>query len=114
RVIPEQSNVSLGNLYLIRECLFGSDVKEHIVTVVQRRNVQAVEMQICLLGQLIVQRHGQNVAGMQTPDRRYVLSVVKHALKPVASDCIGGRSGNEINMKLAIVAAEHHRIREWL
>src|SRR6266545_647541 len=114
RVKPEQPNVSLGNLYLIRECLSGSDVKEHVVTVVQRRNVQAVEMQVCLFGKLIVQRNGQNVGGTQTPDRRHVLSVVKHALKPVTSNCIGGRSGNEINMKLTIAAGEHHRIRERL
>jgi hypothetical protein len=49
-VIPKQTDVSLGDLYLIRECLFGSDVKEHIVTVVQRRNIQTVKMQVCPLG----------------------------------------------------------------
>jgi hypothetical protein len=42
------------------------------------------------------------------------LSVIKHALKTVTSYYIGGRSDNEIDIKLAIAAGEHHRIRERL
>jgi hypothetical protein len=44
RVKPEQPNVSLWNLDLVCERLAGSDVKKHIVAVVQRRNSQAVKM----------------------------------------------------------------------
>ena len=43
-----------------------------------------------------------------------MLSVVKHALKLVATDRMGGIGGNEVKMKLAIVAGEHHRICERL
>jgi len=32
----------------------------------------------------------------------------------VASDRVVGRSGDEINVKLAITAGEHHRIRKRL
>jgi len=48
RVIPEQANVFLGNSYFLGERLAGSDVKENIVTLLQRRNIQAVKVQICL------------------------------------------------------------------
>jgi hypothetical protein len=43
-----------------------------------------------------------------------VLSIVKHALKLVAFNRIGRRSSNEINMKFAITADDHHSIRKWL
>ena len=42
------------------------------------------------------------------------MPVVKHASKPMASDRVGGRSGHEINVKLAIVAGEGHGIHKRL
>ena len=61
-----------------------------------------------------MQCYSQDVAGAQAPDRRHVLSVVEHAFKLVASDRVIGRSGDEINVQLALAAGEHHRIGERL
>jgi hypothetical protein len=59
-----------------------------------------------------MQCYSQNVAGAQTPKRRHVLSIVKHALKLVASNRVSGRRGNEINVQPAVMARYHHRIRK--
>ena len=42
------------------------------------------------------------------------MPVVEHAFESVSSYRVGGRSGDEINVKLAITAGEHHRIRKRL
>jgi len=42
------------------------------------------------------------------------LSIVKHPLKLVAVDRIGGVGRNKVNMKLAVAAAEDHRVRKLL
>ena len=53
----------------------------HLVRIVprrrgQRRNVQPVKMQVCLLCELIVKSYSQPVASPQAPDRGHVLPVV--------------------------------------
>ena len=42
------------------------------------------------------------------------MSVVKHALKLVPVNRVGGRSGNEIDVQLAIAAGEYRRIGKGL
>ena len=67
RMIPEQSDVPLGDFYLVRERIPGSNVQKYIVAIVQRRNAQSMKMEVCLLGQLIMQRDSQDVASTHAP-----------------------------------------------
>jgi hypothetical protein len=109
---PEQSDVPLRDFDFVVKGLSGADVDENIVPVFQRRNVQPVEVQVCILCEPIVESHCQLITRPQAPDRGHVLAVVERPLKLMAFDCVGGGSGNEIDMQTPVLAVEHVLVRQ--
>jgi hypothetical protein len=87
------------------------DVKvvQLIVSVPERRDVQAVKMEIRRLLQTIVQRHRQHVAWLEAPHGRYVRTVVQHAVEPLAADRVFPGRCREVDVKLTVPPDEDGR-----
>jgi len=55
RMKPEQTNVLFRDLDLIREGLSGTNVQEDIISVSERGNAEAMEVQVRRFGKAVVQ-----------------------------------------------------------
>ena len=115
RVVPEgAARVILGDRERVGELLAGLDRQEDVVAVVARRHVHAVEVDVGVRVELVVERECDRVAGVHDERRPDDAVVVRASLHLGARDVDAAVARDEVEREDAVLRLLAGRFRERL